>query len=147
MTELTCFKAYDIRGQLGTELDEGIAYRIGRAYAEFLKPNNVVLGGDIRLTSAAIKAALSDGIRDAGADVIDIGMVGTEEVYFATSHLEADGGIEVTASHNPIDYNGMKPIREGSRPISSDTGLLDIKRIAEANDFAPVDAAKRGGFK
>jgi phosphomannomutase len=147
MTELTCFKAYDIRGQLGTELDEGIAYRIGRAYAEFLKPNNVVLGGDIRLTSGAIKAALSDGIRDAGADVIDIGMVGTEEVYFATSHLEADGGIEVTASHNPIDYNGMKPIREGSRPISSDTGLLDIKRIAEANDFAPVDAAKRGGFK
>jgi phosphomannomutase len=147
MTELTCFKAYDIRGQLGTELDEGIAYRIGRAYAEFLKPNNVVLGGDIRLTSAAIKAALSDGIRDAGADVIDIGMVGTEEVYFATSHLEADGGIEVTASHNPIDYNGMKPIREGSRPISSDTGLLDIKRLAEANDFAPVDAAKRGGFK
>ena len=147
MTELTCFKAYDIRGQLGTELDEGIAYRIGRAYAEFLKPNNVVLGGDIRLTSGAIKAALSDGIRDAGADVIDIGMVGTEEVYFATSHLEADGGIEVTASHNPIDYNGMKPIREGSRPISSDTGLLDIKRIAEANNFAPVDAAKRGGYK
>ena len=147
MAELTCFKAYDIRGQLGTELDEGIAYRIGRAYAEFLKPNNVVLGGDIRLTSEAIKAALSDGIRDAGADVIDIGMVGTEEVYFATSHLEADGGIEVTASHNPIDYNGMKPIREGSRPISSDTGLLDIKRLAEVNDFAPVDTANRGGYK
>ena len=147
MAELTCFKAYDIRGQLGTELDEGIAYRIGRAYAEFLKPNNVVLGGDIRLTSEAIKAALSDGIRDAGADVIDIGMVGTEEVYFATSHLEADGGIEVTASHNPIDYNGMKPIREGSRPISSDTGLLDIKRLAEVDDFAPVDTANRGGYK
>ena len=147
MAELTCFKAYDIRGQLGTELDEGIAYRIGRAYAEFLKPNNVVLGGDIRLTSEAIKAALSDGIRDAGADVIDIGMVGTEEVYFATSHLEADGGIEVTASHNPIDYNGMKPIREGSRPISSDTGLLDIKCLAEVNDFAPVDTANRGGYK
>ncbi len=147
MAELTCFKAYDIRGQLGTELDEGIAYRIGRAYAEFLKPDNVVLGGDIRLTSAAIKAALSDGIRDAGADVIDIGMVGTEEVYFATSHLQADGGIEVTASHNPIDYNGMKPIREGSRPISSDTGLLDIKRLAEANAFAPADPANRGGYK
>ena len=86
MAELTCFKAYDIRGQLGTELDEEIAYRIGRAYAEFLKPKNVVLGGDIRLTSVALKAALSEGIRDAGADVIDIGMVGTEEVYFATSH-------------------------------------------------------------
>jgi phosphomannomutase len=147
MEKLTCFKAYDIRGQLGKELDEGIAYRIGRAYAEFLKPKNVVLGGDIRLTSESLKAALSDGIRDAGSDVIDIGMVGTEEVYFATSHLQADGGIEVTASHNPIDYNGMKPIREGSRPISSDTGLLDIKRLAEANEFTPVEESKRGAYK
>jgi len=147
MTDLTCFKAYDIRGQLGTELDEEIAYRIGRAYAEFLKPKTVVLGGDIRLTSEALKLALSEGIRDAGADVIDIGMVGTEEVYFATSFLNADGGIEVTASHNPIDYNGMKPIREGSRPISSDTGLLDIKRLAEENNFATTDATARGEYK
>ncbi|MBT4442091.1 MAG: phosphomannomutase CpsG [Oceanospirillaceae bacterium] len=146
MDKLTCFKAYDIRGQLGTELDESVAYRIGRAYAEFLKPKNVVLGGDIRLTSESLKAALSEGIRDAGADVLDIGMVGTEQGYFATSHLQADGGIEVTASHNPIDYNGMKPIREGSRPISSDTGLLDIKRMAEENDFSPIDAARRGGY-
>ena len=146
MDKLTCFKAYDIRGQLGTELDESVAYRIGRAYAEFLKPKNVVLGGDIRLTSESLKAALSEGIRDAGADVLDIGMVGTEQVYFATSHLQADGGIEVTASHNPIDYNGMKPIREGSRPISSDTGLLDIKRMAEENDFYPIDAVRRGGY-
>ena len=146
MDKLTCFKAYDIRGQLGTELDESVAYRIGRAYAEFLKPKNVVLGGDIRLTSESLKAALSEGIRDAGADVLDIGMVGTEQVYFATSHLQADGGIEVTASHNPIDYNGMKPIRAGSRPISSDTGLLDIKRMAEENNFSPIDAARRGGY-
>ena len=146
MEKLTCFKAYDIRGQLGTELDEAVAYRIGRAYAEFLKPKNVVLGGDIRLTSESLKTALSEGIRDAGADVIDIGMVGTEQVYFATSYLQADGGIEVTASHNPIDYNGMKPIREGSRPISSDTGLLDVKRIAEENNFSPVDVANRGGY-
>jgi len=146
MEKLTCFKAYDIRGQLGTELDEAVAYRIGRAYAEFLKPKNIVLGGDIRLTSESLKTALSEGIRDAGADVIDIGMVGTEQVYFATSYLQADGGIEVTASHNPIDYNGMKPIREGSRPISSDTGLLDIKRIAEENNFSPVDVANRGGY-
>ena len=80
MTELTCFKAYDIRGQLGTELDEGVAYRIGRAYAEFLKPKNIVLGGDVRLTSESLKMALSEGIRDAGSDIIDIGMVGTEEV-------------------------------------------------------------------
>jgi len=147
MTELTCFKAYDIRGQLGTELDEGVAYRIGRAYAEFLQPKTIVLGGDVRLTSEALKMALSEGIRDAGSDVIDIGMVGTEEVYFATSHLNADGGIEVTASHNPMDYNGMKPIREGSRPISSDTGLLEIKRLAEENQFTAVDPDKRGGYQ
>ena len=147
MEKLTCFKAYDIRGQLGTELDEDIAYRIGRAYAEFLKPKNVVLGGDVRLTSESLKKALGEGIRDAGSDVIDIGMVGTEQVYFATSHLNAGGGIAVTASHNPIDYNGMKPIREGSRPVSSDTGLLDIKAIAEANDFGAVDPDKRGAFE
>ena len=147
MTELTCFKAYDIRGRLGTELNEEIAYRIGRAYAEFLKPKSIVLGGDIRLTSEALKASLSEGIRDAGANVIDIGMVGTEEVYFATSHLNADGGIEVTASHNPIDFNGMKPIREGSRPISSDTGLLEIKRLAEDNNFAATDPAARGDYQ
>ena len=147
MEKLTCFKAYDIRGQLGTELDEDIAYRIGRAYAEFLKPKNVVLGGDVRLTSESLKKALGEGIRDAGSDVVDIGMVGTEQVYFATSHLNAGGGIEVTASHNPIDYNGMKPIREGSRPVSSDTGLLDIKAIAEANDFGAVDPDKRGAFE
>ena len=147
MEKLTCFKAYDIRGQLGTELDENIAYRIGRAYAEFLKPKNVVLGGDVRLTSESLKKALGEGIRDAGSDVVDIGMVGTEQVYFATSHLNAGGGIEVTASHNPIDYNGMKPIREGSRPVSSDTGLLDIKAIAEANDFGAVDPDKRGAFE
>ena len=147
MTELTCFKAYDIRGQLGTELDEDVAYRIGRAYAELLQPKTIVLGGDVRLTSEALKIALSEGIRDAGGDVIDLGMVGTEEVYFGTSHLNADGGIEVTASHNPLDYNGMKPIREGSRPISSDTGLLEIKRLAEENNFAPVDPTKRGAYK
>ncbi len=147
MQKLTCFKAYDIRGQLGTELDEGIAYRIGRAYAEYLKPKNVVLGGDVRLTSESLKQALSEGIRDAGSDVIDIGMVGTEQVYFATSHLHAGGGIEVTASHNPIDFNGMKPIREGSRPVSSDTGLLDIKALAEANNLSPVAAADRGSYK
>ncbi|MDG1818261.1 MAG: phosphomannomutase CpsG [Porticoccaceae bacterium] len=146
MTELTCFKAYDIRGQLGTELNEEIAYRIGRAYAEFLQPKSIVLGGDVRLTSEALKTALSEGIRDAGSDVIDIGMVGTEEVYFATSHLNADGGIEVTASHNPIDHNGMKPIREGSRPISADTGLLDIKQLAEQNQFSPAVQEQRGGY-
>ena len=147
MELLTCFKAYDIRGQLGTELTEDIAYRIGRAYAEFIKPTNVVLGGDIRLTSESLKNALSEGIRDAGSDVIDIGMVGTEQVYFATSFLNADGGIEVTASHNPIDYNGMKLVRANSRPVSSDTGLLEIKALAEANKFKEVSVQNKGNYK
>jgi phosphomannomutase len=147
MSELTCFKAYDIRGQLGTELDEEVAYRIGRAFAEFLKPNKVVLGGDVRLTSEELKQALARGICDTGADVIDIGVVGTEEVYFATSYLKTDGGIEVTASHNPLDYNGMKPVRENSKPISSDTGLLQIKAMAEENNFPAVDESARGSVK
>ena len=147
MSELTCFKAYDIRGQLGTELNEEVAYRIGRAFAEFLQPKNVVLGGDVRLTSEALKQALARGICDTGAGVIDIGVVGTEEVYFATSYLEADGGIEVTASHNPLDYNGMKPVRENSKPISSDTGLLQIKAMAEENNFPEVDESARGSVK
>jgi phosphomannomutase len=143
---LTCFKAYDIRGKLGEELNEDIVYRIGRAYAVFLKPKTVVVGGDMRLTSKSLKQALSNGLRDQGVDVIDIGMCGTEEIYFATGHLNADGGIVVTASHNPIDYNGMKMVREGSRPISNDTGLTDIKKLAEENNFEAVDPAKRGGY-
>ena len=144
---LTCFKAYDIRGKLGEELNEDIVYRIGRAYAVFLRPKTVVVGGDVRLTSNALKNALSNGLRDEGVDVIDIGMCGTEEIYFATSHLKTDGGIVITASHNPIDYHGMKMVREGSKPISNDTGLSDIKRLAEANDFAPVAAGKRGNYR
>lgn len=144
---LTCFKAYDIRGKLGEELNEDIVYRIGRAYAQFLQPKSIVVGGDVRLTSKTLKNALSNGLRDEGVDVIDIGMAGTEEIYFATSFLKTDGGIEITASHNPIDYNGMKLVRANSRPISGDTGLNDIKRLAEANNFAPVNFAARGGIR
>src|SRR5690606_6640759 len=139
MSQITCFKAYDIRGQLGTQLNEDIAYRIARAFAQWLKPRRIVLGGDIRESSAALKAALANGLRDEGVDVLDLGMVGTEEVYFATFHLEVDGGIEVTASHNPIDYNGFKLVREGSRPISADTGLAEIRALAEAQHYELVD--------
>jgi len=138
MNKLSCFKAYDIRGKLGEELNEDIAYRIGRAYGEYLKPKEIVVGGDIRLTSEILKQSLSNGLMDSGVDVIDLGMTGTEEIYFATSHLKLDGGIEVTASHNPIDFNGMKLIREESKPISGDTGLKEIQKLAELNDFKPV---------
>lgn len=147
MTKLTCFKAYDIRGRLGEELNEDIAWRIGRAYGEYLKPKTIVLGGDVRLTSEALKLALAKGLQDAGVDVLDIGMSGTEEIYFATFHLGVDGGIEVTASHNPMDYNGMKLVREGARPISGDTGLRDVQRLAEAGNFPPVNEAARGSYR
>lgn len=147
MTTLNCFKAYDIRGELGEELNDDIAYRIGRAYGEFLKPKQVVVGGDVRLTSESLKLALANGLMDAGTDVLDIGLSGTEEIYFATFHLGVDGGIEVTASHNPMNYNGMKLVRENARPISGDTGLRDIQRLAEENQFSPVDASTRGTLR
>jgi phosphomannomutase len=140
--KLTCFKAYDIRGQLGEELNTEIAYRIGRAMGEILKPQKIVVGGDVRLTSEELKLALADGLLDAGVDVIDLGMTGTEEIYFATSHLKVDGGVEVTASHNPMDYNGMKLVKEESKPISGDTGLFDIKALAETQSFAEKSAVR-----
>ena len=149
---ISSFKAYDIRGELGKNLDEDIAYRIGRAFAQFLseplsnqqKPA-IVIGCDIRPSSEALKKATIQGILDAGIDVIDLGMTGTEEVYFATSHYGAIGGIEVTASHNPINYNGLKLVREQSKPISADTGLADIQQIAEKGAFKA--AASKGEYQ
>ncbi|GGF56452.1 phosphomannomutase [Alteromonas lipolytica] len=137
-TPITCFKAYDIRGELNTQLNEDVAYRIGFAFAEELSAKTVVVGGDVRLTSLPLKLALSAGLIDGGASVTDIGVAGTEEIYFATKHLGVDGGIEVTASHNPINYNGMKLVKAGSVPISGDTGLNAIKERAEALDDAYV---------
>jgi phosphomannomutase len=139
---MNCFKAYDIRGRVPDELNEEIAYRIGRAYAEFLRPSRVIVGRDIRLSSKQLADALTRGLTDGGSDVLDIGVCGTETVYFATSHEKTDGGIMVTASHNPMDYNGMKLVREGSRPISGDTGLNDIKELVKANSFSP--SARKG---
>ena len=138
--KITCFKAYDIRGKLIEQLNENVAYRIGRAFAEYLQAKKVVVGGDVRHTSAPLKNALSAGLIDGGANVIDLGMTGTEEIYFATKHLGVDGGIEVTASHNPIDYNGMKLVKQDSRPISGDTGLFAIQDIAQQYDDAEVES-------
>ena len=135
---LACFKAYDIRGKLGDELNEEVAYRIGRACAQHLNAKRIVVGGDVRLTSESLKLALANGLMDGGADVIDIGLTGTEEVYFAAFHLDVDGGIEVTASHNPMDYNGMKLVARGARPISGDTGLKAIQALAEADVVRPL---------
>jgi phosphomannomutase len=139
MTQLTCFKAYDIRGKLGTELNEEIAYKIGRAYGQIYQPKKVVIGCDIRLSSEGLKQATIRGLNDAGVNVLDLGMTGTEEVYFGAFHLDVQGGIEVTASHNPMDYNGMKLVRENARPISADTGLKDIQALAESGTFIEVE--------
>ena len=138
MQAITCVKAYDVRGRVPDQLNEEIARRIGRAYADVVKPRQVVVGHDIRLSSEAIKAAVTQGLLEQGVDVYDIGLCGTEEIYFATSHAGMDGGIAITASHNPKDYNGMKFVREESRPISGDTGLFDIKALAERDEFTPA---------
>lgn len=140
MQTITCFKAYDVRGRIPDQLNEEVAHRIGQAYAAFIKPKEVVVGYDIRLSSQALCAALTRGLTDSGVDVSNIGQCGTEEIYFATSFLGVDGGIVVTASHNPKDYNGIKFVRENSKPISADTGLEDIRKLAEINkfDMAPV---------
>ncbi len=150
------FKAYDIRGQLGVNLNEAIAYRIGRAFAQILfqrygaaveahdndmlnlKPV-IVIGSDIRHSSEQLKQATIAGILDAGVNVIDLGMSGTEEVYFATSYYQALGGIEVTASHNPINYNGLKLVKEHSKPISADDGLAEIQALAESGKFTATN--------
>ena len=138
---LTCFKAYDVRGRLGDELDEDIAYRIGRATAQLQKAKTVALGFDARATSQGLAAAVAKGICDAGADVLDIGLAGTEEVYASTSEFGACAGIEVTASHNPIDYNGMKIVGRGSKPLSNDE-FEAIKGLAEVSNF--IQAVKKG---
>ena len=140
--DLRCFKAYDIRGRVPDELDETLAERLGAALHELLEPGPVVLGRDVRLSSPGLQEALARGLHRMGRDTLDIGVGGTEEVYFQTFHRGAAGGVMVTASHNPMDYNGMKLVRAGSRPISGDTGLFSL-REACARDL-PAAAAQAG---
>lgn len=128
--DITCFKSYDVRGKVPDELNEEVAYRVGMAYAQFLMPQKVVVGRDVRISSEGLCRALSEGIMDSGVDVFDIGICGTEMVYFSTFYEKMDGGIMVTASHNPKDYNGMKFVREQAKPISGDSGLNIIKDMA-----------------
>ena len=141
--ELACFKAYDIRGRIPDELNEALAWRIGRAYAALLQPRQVAVGHDVRLSSSALSRAVAEGLQEGGADVLDIGQCGTEEIYFAAFHHRLDGGIMVTASHNPMDYNGMKLVREQAKPISGDSGLFALRDLVARNQFPPP-AARRG---
>ncbi|WP_307760850.1 phosphomannomutase [uncultured Phascolarctobacterium sp.] len=136
--ELTkkAFKAYDVRGVVPTEVNAEMAYRVGRVFAAMFAAEKVIVGHDIRLSGRELVDALTEGLRHGGSDVIDIGQCGTEMIYFATAHLDADGGIMVTASHNPAEYNGMKLVRRGARPISADTGLMEIAdMVVDSKDF------------
>lgn len=135
MTYLTCFKAFDIRGRLGIDFDESIAYRIGAASARTLGAKKVVLGRDVRVSSEDLASIVARGLIDQVYDVLDLGLSSTEEMYFATTHFGADGGICVTASHNPMDYNGMKMVQAGSAPLDAASGLARVKELAEANAF------------
>lgn len=139
---LTCFKAYDVRGRLGLDLDDAIARRIGRAFAETLGARRVVLARDIRASSETLARAVAEGMMAAGVEVLDLGLAGTEEMYFATGHLGADGGICVTASHNPMDYNGMKMVQAGAAPLDPATTMPKVRHLAETQAFA---APRPGG--
>ncbi len=141
------FKAYDIRGRVPDELNEAMTYRIGQAFAELFAAKRVAVGRDIRLSSEALTQSLICGLQAMGCQVLDLGLCGTEMIYFAAQHLELDGGIMVTASHNPIDYNGLKLVRAGARPVSGDTGLRKLEEIVvDAAHIWPLDASTLPGM-
>ncbi|HEX4895395.1 MAG TPA: phosphomannomutase [Solimonas sp.] len=136
---LPCFKAYDLRGRVPDELNPDLAYRLGIAYAEQFEPRRVALGRDIRHSSRPLLEALAHGLVARGVEVLDLGLCGTEEIYWAAQQAGVDGGIEVTASHNPMDYNGMKIVRGGAIPVSGDSGLRELEaRVAARQDRCPA---------
>ena len=145
VTELTCFKAYDIRGEIGIDIDEAVAYRVGRAVAQHFGASAIVIGFDARATSPAFARAAARGAMDAGADVLDIGMAGTEEMYWAVTQFGACAGVEVTASHNPINYNGMKIVKSGSRPLDDVGDFQAIRALAGSQAW--TEALREGALR
>ncbi|OGU26990.1 MAG: phosphomannomutase, partial [Ignavibacteria bacterium GWA2_35_9] len=138
MDRINCFKAYDIRGKVPSELDAELAYKIGLAYAKYIDAEKIVIGRDVRRSSDALFEALKRALNDNGVDVIDLGLCGTEMVYYATPALDADGGIMITASHNPPEYNGMKFVRKGSLPIGYDSGLKEVEKMILSDNLSPL---------
>ncbi|MFC2084559.1 phosphomannomutase [Bacteroidota bacterium] len=146
MIKLSCFKAYDIRGKVPSELNLDLAYKIGKAYAKYLGSKKVVIGYDIRKSSIELSEALADGLSDSGTDVINLGLCGTEMIYFATPYLETDGGIMITASHNPPEYNGLKFVRKGAIPMGYESGLSELEKMITQNDI-DIGKVKKGEVK
>ncbi|MCF8266696.1 MAG: phosphomannomutase/phosphoglucomutase [Ignavibacteriales bacterium] len=142
MSRLESFKAYDIRGKVPGQLNEELAYKTGRAYVRLLKCKSVVIGRDVRKSSPPLAKALSEGITDAGADVYDLGLCGTEMVYFGTPHLDADGGVMITASHNPPEYNGLKFVKKGSVPMGYSSGLNKVEQMILQDDLGDKASVK-----
>jgi phosphomannomutase len=146
MAKINGFKAYDIRGKVPAELNTDLAYKIGRVYSKLVNANKIVIGRDIRKSSEELSEALARGINDSGADVIDIGLCGTEMVYFATPHFDADGGIMITASHNPPEYNGMKFVKKDSVPVGYDSGLNEVEQLILDNNLGEI-SEKKGSIR
>ena len=142
MSKIAGFKAYDVRGKVPLELNNELAYKIGRAFSKFLGAKKIVIGYDIRKSSVEISKALKNGLNDSGVDVIDIGLCGTEMIYFSTPHFDADGGIMITASHNPPEYNGMKFVGKGSVPVGYDSGLNEVEKMIVNNDLGDISKTK-----
>ena len=134
-SEISCFKAYDVRGRIPTELNQEVAFKIGVAIASYFSTQSVVIGYDVRPSSLEILDALAKGIQSQQSEVMSIGLCGTEEIYFATNYLDSDAGVMITASHNPADYNGLKIVGAGAKPVSMDSGLGEIKSIAESVSY------------
>ena len=146
MTKIPSFKAYDIRGKVPEDLNTDLAYKVGRTFVKYLNCKSVVIGHDVRKSSQEISTALADGLRENGCDVIDLGLCGTEMIYFATPHLDADGGVMITASHNPPEYNGLKFVKKGSLPMGYDSGLSEIEAMITSNDLGQV-SSKKGSIR
>lgn len=138
MDKITSFKAYDIRGKVPSELNTELAYKVGRALVKFLNCKSVVIGRDVRKSSPELSQALSNGLTDSGSDVYDLGLCGTEMIYFGTPFLNADAGVMITASHNPPEYNGLKFVKKGSVPLGYDSGLNEIERMIINNDLGKI---------
>ncbi len=142
MNNIASFKAYDIRGKVPSELNADLAYKVGRAYAKLLNCKSVVIGRDVRKSSKEISDALTKGLTDAGSDVIDLGLCGTEMIYFATPYTDADGGVMITASHNPPEYNGLKFVKKGSVPMGYDSGLNEVEKMILNDELGEISEKK-----